>query len=190
MLEKYRVTIALCATVMLISAGPSEASQWYEDAGNSSAHVSQTACDVMTSAITHWFTKDGQYQIVGNVATAKRYAIIPSSTVSSVLGGKSSGYRQIEVHNLSNKDGTTLASLYRSVGNAGVPFFVQIVPVAAQVGAALALIDWAVKNNALQSNASDLAALMTSGGQLRTASQSRKMVMRPGWSARSTITFR
>jgi hypothetical protein len=148
------------------AVAPAGASQWYEDAGNSWAHVSSNACDVMTSAITHWFTKDGPYQTGGNPATAKMYAVMTNSTVSQVLGGKTSGYRQLEVHNLSNKDGSTLAGIYDSVAQAGVPFFLQVVPVPAQVGSALTLIDWAVKNNAKQSKASELAALMTSGGEL------------------------
>jgi hypothetical protein len=161
-----KLTAYVTALLSVIPFSPALSAQWYEDAGNSWSHVSQTTCDVATSGITKWFVKDGPYQFGGNPATAKMYAIITGATVNDVLAGKSAGYRSIEVHNLSNKDGGTLADIYRKTADAGVPFFLQVTPVPAQVGVAMTLLDCAVKNHAQQSNASDLAALMTSGGEL------------------------
>jgi hypothetical protein len=165
-MTKWAIRLTTCVLTILFSYASGLTAEWYETAGNSWAHVSDNACSVMTSAITHWFTKDGPYQFAGNPATAKMYAIVSGPTVNEVLAGKSSGYRVIEVHNLSNKDGSTLADLYNDVADAGVPFFLQVVPLPAQIGAPLTLLDWAVKNSAKQSKASELAALMTSGGQL------------------------
>ncbi len=165
-MTKWTIRLTTCVVAVICSCPWALAAEWYETAGNSWAHVSDNACNVMTSGITHWFTKDGPYQFAGNPATAKMYAIISDSTANAVLAGKLSGYRVIEVHQLSNKDGSTLADLYSSVAAAGVPFFLQVFPLPAQIGAPLTLLDWAIKNSAKQSKASDLAALMTSGGQL------------------------
>lgn len=141
-------------------------SEWFHDAGNRWDHISQTACEVMTSGITKWFTKDGPYSFGGNPATAKMYAVINSDDARSILGGKSAGYQIIQTHSLSNSDGATLSKSYSAVADAGVPFFLQVVPLPAQVGTAMSLLDWAVKNGAKQSKASEIAALMPSGGLL------------------------
>lgn len=162
----HKLKLLSCLPLLLHTPEIAHAEQWYESAGNKWAHVSQVACDVATSGITKWFTKDGPYQFGGSPANAKLYAIMKRSVVDTILQGKNIGYQQIELHSLSNKDGMTLAKEYSKVADAGVPFYLQILPLPAQIGTSLSLIDWALKNSASRGNASELAALMPSGGEL------------------------
>lgn len=164
-----RLPLVACLSVLAASSSGMAADNWADHAGNSVNHVSGKACDVMTSALTKWFVKDEGYTTKGFPAASKLYAVMSANRIEQVVKGKKTGILVIEQHQLSNKDGVTLAKSYSEVASASVPYFLQFgaIPFPEFVGGAITLLDWALHLNSVQrTTAADLVTLMPSGGTL------------------------
>lgn len=135
--------LLICIAIFWIQAPLVASAEWYESAGNKWRHVSDVACDVMTSALTGWFTAPPPYKVVGNSAIAKLYAEVSATQRMLIAGNALTGQRPREVHELTRAEGSTLGGAYEQVANARVPFIVNMgmVPFPSGGGAALTLLD-------------------------------------------------
>lgn len=165
----FRASGLACLLLLMTLRFGLAADGWAESAGNSVHNLSDTACDVMTSALTKWFVKAEGYSYGGSSAAGKLYVTMPKSRIDEIVKGQKAGVLVIEQHALSNADGATLAKNYAEVSTSSVPYFLQFgsIPFPNAVGGLVTLFDWALHlNTAQRATGGDLATLMPSGGVL------------------------